>query len=89
MPKITVELTKGIRVSCANHTTRGCACSRARSQQEFVEVTQYIPQERIVVVVPSASVQEQIVGVAKNIPQERVQWRRGSDRGRPNATDHG
>ena len=45
---------------------------RARSFEEIVEVTQFIPHERIVDV-PSAPVQELIVGVPKFLLQERVQ----------------
>ena len=73
-----------IRGRCADGTTGGCACLRARSQEEFVEAIQFIPQERMVYVgVPSAAAQVQTLEVAKNISQERVQWRRGADRGMP------
>ena len=47
------------RGSCADHTTGG-ACLRARSFEEIVEVTQFIPHERSVDVFP--------------VPQFRNKW---------------
>ena len=63
MPQTTDELTEDIRAGCgcasatdhgisrgrcADHTMRGCADWCARSQAEFVDLTQFILPERIV-----------------------------------------
>ena len=95
VPQITVELEKDITEQpvdapmpqimrnlwqfCRSFHSlvRMLACSFSGG---IVEVTQFIPQERIVVV---PQFQERILEVAKNNPQERAQLRRRTDRGMP------
>ena len=58
------------RERCADHTTG--AHAYVPVFEEIVEVTQFIPHERIAVVFPVPQIQEPILEVAKNIPQDRV-----------------
>ena len=78
------EGDRGAAGGCANATDLGISWQLCRSyhresmQEDFFEVTQFIPHGGIVVV-PVPQIQEQILEVAKNIAQVRVQQHRRAD----------
>ena len=81
VPQITVELTKEIAEQLVDvpmsQTWEFVAVvqivPQGEMQEQFVEVTQFFPHERIVVRFVNVATQEQTLEVVENIPQERVQ----------------